>query len=157
MNLSSQTFRRTWVVGLYAYLLVVVPLAVYSGLPAWLSTLLVFGYVLAPLPGKFYSARLNLWGTKPLDERQHALRNFAYRLSYQIILCFALIIAGFYWVMSMLVSGVLLELTEISSFIAFLTVMLFFAMLYLPVSIVAWLEPDPLPDEDAGNAPHLLT
>ena len=123
-----------------------VPLARYGDIPSWLSTLLILGYVFAPLPGRWYAARLNLWDKEPLDERQHALRNFAYRLSYQVILFFASVIFALYWI-----SNALLGFAEINSLVIFLTVMLFFALLYLPLSIVAWLEPDPPEDETAPN------
>ena len=137
----KRNVRRTWVIGLYAYLLAVVPLAVYSDLPAWVSTLLVLGYVFAPLPGRWYNARLDEWSKQPLDERQHALRNFAYRLSYQVILFCAFVVVSLYFF-----GDALFSFGGLDSLVIFLTVMLFFVMLYLPLSIVAWLEPDPIPE-----------
>ena len=142
MNRHSRITRRAWVVALYAYLLVIVPLARYSDLPSWLSTALILGYVFAPLPGRWYNTRLNIWDKEPLDERQHALRNFAYRLGYQVMLFLAFTVMVSYWV-----SNALFGFTEVNSLIAFLVVMLFFAMLYLPLSIVAWLEPNPVPED----------
>jgi len=73
-------------------------------------------------------------GDKPeeaLDERQQGVRNLAYRYAYMLLLGVALVV----WWMSDQLGGGTLAMYALLSYAA------------LPSSVLAWLEPDPLPEE----------
>ena len=77
----------------------------------------------------------------PVDERQEKVRNQAYLIAYLIL------------------GPSLLVLIPSAGQIAPIWLVTLGLLLYavLPIAVLAWLEPDPLPDEEVEDAPHLLT
>ncbi len=77
----------------------------------------------------------------PIDERQEKVRNRAYLIAYLIL------------------GPSLLVLIPTAEKIALMWLVALGLLLYavLPIAVLAWLEPDPLQDEEAEDAPHVLT
>jgi hypothetical protein len=142
----SQRARRGLIIGLYLCLLgfvltwwlplvaeVAYPLRwVFMGLYAVLGLTLVYGTgLLDAMPSRY------------LDERQQALRDRAHRLAY---------VPVNYFVLGILLSlGLANHWFQEPIFIALVSAF-GLAIFMLPAVIIAWLEPDPVKDQEAQSA-----
>ena len=146
----KRSARRFWLVTAYASLLALLLLG-WTGVLASDTLILIGAFAVMAI-----FVRLNrATGTvadKPksvLDERQEAMRNRAYRLSYQIMMVLALLLGlAFALVRS--------SFTPYPSFFALsdpeaalmAALGVYFVLLFiLPTTMIAWLEPDPIHEE----------
>lgn len=146
MNISTQQGRRRLVVAgaglLYLSGLVAVLVSFHLDLyrlrqAGWLGVAVTFGALMM----------LSLWtgrvATRPdgeVDERQRALRDRAYRLSYQWL---GGIMAAFYGYLLVGKNGAFWVPREPAEFVS--TFLVVFATLFsgLPSAVLAWIEPEP--------------
>lgn len=157
---SERALRRFLVVVNY---LVIVALVVNYGLVArglglrWLysATLFIFLLVLiSRIPLISFVTRVTGLFSTHLDERQQAQRNRIYALSYQTLFVLASIcLFGWMFALKYPVAWFMPEInrppwTAYADQMAFFLLFSLDTILFLPVALVAWLEPDP-PAEDS--------
>ena len=84
---------------------------------------------------------------RQLDERQEALRNLAFRRSYQVVLVLMLFML---FAFALLRAGSPFGLMFLHATLIRDGFLVFFVLFFtLPTAIVAWLEPDPIPETEA--------
>ena len=151
MNRPLSQFKRRLL-----SLIAVIAIASFFFLTLWLSEpaevilsplLLLFVYGFAIIWLSKSTANMAVAKDKALDERQRALRDKAYRISYAAFVAFALFMVG------LDVSGQgdvrVMFGPNTSSITSLLLSLNLFLLSASPILVIGWLEPDPIEENDA--------
>ena len=161
-RLPLQRSRRAWVVALYLGLAVNAGNIVAIGFESQQSLVLTFAVWLISMLAVVVWIRLSCWAmpvianppvlpsTVPVDERQQALRDRAYRRAYHSTLSLFVLAALAAYILQEDLPAILRRVAELNLMPAILgnTAIV---LLFMPVAFLAWTEPDDVTEKAASE------